>query len=81
MKSHQELKLNDFYLAIKEKFSIMLNVIIFFYRPVSDKFNNVLERNIDISGIMPFHASRVNFDLCIFKLHEAAALCYRIISP
>ena len=62
MKSHQVLKLNNFRLATREKFLIVLNVIMLISRRVSDKFNDDLERNTDISGSMPCHQSRVNFD-------------------
>ena len=62
MKSYQVLKLHNFHLATREKFSIIMNVIILISKHISDKFDNVLEKNIAISRIMPFHQSRVNVD-------------------
>ena len=44
MKSDQALKMNIFNRATRDKFSIMLNIIILISQPVSDKFHNVLKK-------------------------------------
>ena len=50
MRSYKVLKLHNFHLAIREKFSLFLKVIILISRPIFDKFNKVREKTYGYFG-------------------------------